>query len=121
MFRRSLVALALCMLVLAPLAPMATAKPVGGIKYAKGRVEARSTDTYSVTCHGDEPTRVFVFGDGDTDLDVYVYDADDNLVGADDDYTDTCIVMWIPPKTGEFSIRIRNLGTVYNNYTILVD
>ena len=121
MFRRSLALLALGMLVVAPFAQMAHAKPVGGPKYGKSRVEANSTDVYKVTCRAGEATRLLVDGDGDTDLDVYVYDENGNLIGSDTDLTDTCVVTWTPRWTGEFTIRIVNRGDVYNRYTIVVD
>lgn len=102
--------------------PIATASgtlgATGGRKGATSRVEARSTDTYEITFRGGELARIAVVGDGDTDLDLFVYDEDGYLIVKDDDDTDTCIVQWTPRWTGKFSIKIKNLGRVYNAYEI---
>ena len=57
-------------------------------------------------------------GDGDTDLDLYVYDENGNLIDKDIDSTDTMLCMWTPKWTGEFIIKIKNLGSVRNYYTL---
>ncbi|MFO1032400.1 MAG: hypothetical protein U1F60_15065 [Planctomycetota bacterium] len=82
------------------------------------RVGARSEDIYNETYRGGEIARVTVDGDGDTDLDVYVFDENGNLIASDDDGTDFCVVSWRPRWTGPFRIVVRNLGNVYNRYTL---
>ena len=85
-----------------------------------GRVLAFETDTWRVwTSAGD--TRVVVEGDGDTDLDCWVYDRFGRLLGQDVDGTDLCIVRFRNQSSGELSIRIRNLGDVYNDYQLRID
>jgi hypothetical protein len=91
---------------------------VGGPKVLHTAVLARSTDVYHVSFRAGEMAVVTVIGDGDTDLDLYVYDAFGNLVGSDEDLTDTCVVSFLPPRTGVYTIRVVNRGNVYNNYTI---
>ena len=59
---------------------------------------------------------VTVIGDGDTDLDLYVYDENGNLIDKDVDYSDDCVVSFVPKWTGVFTIKIMNRGNVYNNY-----
>ena len=65
-----------------------------------------------------ELAEVCVSGDGDTDLDLYVYDSNGNLIGSDADYSDDCVVRWVPAWTGEFTIKVVNRGAVYNNFAI---
>lgn len=94
---------------------------VGGPKENVDRVLSHSTDTYRLSFRGDEEAYVTVRGDGDTDLDCYVYDEYDNLIVKDDDHTDFCILRWNPRWTGPFTIKIRNLGDVYNQYRIVTN
>lgn len=82
------------------------------------RVEAHSRDTYSIDFRGGETAVITVSGDGDTDLDLYVYDENGNLVADDTDFTDECIVAWTPAWSGEFTVVVKNLGSVYNAYTL---
>ena len=91
---------------------------VGGPKYAYGTVGAGSTDVYNITFRGGELAMVIVIGDGDTDLDVYVYDNNGNLITSDTDYSDDCVCSWTPRWTGNFKIKIKNRGNVYNNYVL---
>lgn len=91
---------------------------VGGPKYALSRVSAGGTDIYHFSFRAGEPAIVTVSGDGDTDLDLYVFDNDGNLVDSDTDYSDDCLCVWTPLWTGQFTIRIRNRGRVYNSYVI---
>jgi hypothetical protein len=81
-------------------------------------VNARTTDVYRLAFRGGERAAVYVSGDGDTDLDLYVYDSNGNLIGADTDYSDECLVTWTPAWTGPFIIKIQNLGGVWNAYTL---
>lgn len=91
---------------------------VGGPKGQKDRVYGKDYNIYRVKFWGGELAEVCVSGDGDTDLDLYVYDANGNLIGSDTDYTDDCVVRWVPAWTGEFSIKVVNRGAVYNNFAI---
>ena len=80
------------------------------------RVLAGDTDSYTLRFDGEEQAAVVVVGDGDTDLDLFVYDENGNLVCEDADTTDTMLCEWTPRWTGNFTIRIKNLGRVYNAY-----
>lgn len=91
---------------------------VGGPKYALSRVGAGGTDVYHISFRTGEPAIVTISGDGDTDLDLYIFDNDGNLVDSDTDYSDDCVCAWTPIWTGQFTIRIRNRGRVYNSYVI---
>jgi hypothetical protein len=85
------------------------------------RVLARRTDVYSITFRGGEMAEVAVIGDGDTDLDLYIEDEFGNVVVRDTDYSDRMLVQWTPRWTGVYKVKIRNLGTVYNEYTLFTN
>jgi hypothetical protein len=91
---------------------------VGGPAHHIDQVRASDTDTYSLTFRGDELAEIAISGDGDTDLDLYIYDENDNLTcrstrSGDDEYC-----QWTPRWTGKFTVRVKNLGTVYNEYSL---
>ena len=96
----------------------APAGRVPGPGSATERVLAFDTDVYRITFRGGETARIVVAGDGDTDLDLYVYDEHGHLIASDTDLTDFCVVTFHPRWTGAFRVEIRNLGSVYNAYTI---
>jgi hypothetical protein len=86
------------------------------------RVDAYDTDRFRpISFAGGQWARVVVEGDGDTDLDLYVYDERGNLVASDDDSTDYCIARWFVRADGRYTIVVRNLGGVYNEYTLTID
>lgn len=88
----------------------------GGPKKAVERVMAYSTDTYRTVFRGGEKASILVVGDGDTKLRLAVYDENDNLIEVDSGTT--CLVSWIPKWTDKFTIKVRNLGFVYNDYVL---
>ncbi|MDI3326584.1 hypothetical protein QKW35_19575 [Pontibacterium granulatum] len=94
---------------------------VGGPAIHSDRVKARRNDIYTLNFKGGEQAAVFVSGDGDTDLDLYVYDENGNQICKDTDGSDTMLCRWTPRWTGEFEIKIKNLGTVYNDYTMIFE
>lgn len=96
----------------------ADAGATGGPKYSNDVVRAHSTDSYTIYFHGGELARVAVRGDGDTDLDLYIYDENGNLIARDTGRTDYCVVRFRPRWTGRFTVRIKNLGRVYNRYRL---
>ena len=84
------------------------------------RLRSGLTHTWTAQVFAGVPVRVVVDGDGDTraDLDLYIYDQFGRLVAVDNDYTDFCIGTWTPSFTGRVTIRVVNVGTVYNDYEI---
>ncbi len=84
-------------------------------------VLANSTDTYSATFKKGMEVTVLVSGDGDTDLDLYIYDENNNLIDSDTDTSDTMLCSWTPKWTGKFTIKIKNLGSVRNYYTMWIE
>lgn len=84
-------------------------------KYTHEKVEAHSTDRYSERFYAGESVYIYVRGDGDTDLDLYVYDENGNLIDSDTDLGDTCLCTFTPKWTGRFTIKVKNLGSVYSS------
>lgn len=82
------------------------------------RVNAKSTDRYTQRFYAGETAYIYVNGDGDTDLDLYVYDENGNLIDSDTDPGDFCLCSFTPKWSGTFTIKVKNLGGVYNKYRI---
>lgn len=83
-------------------------------------VKANTTVTWEYTFRANTEAKVTVNGDGDTDIDVFIYDENGNLITKDDDTTDYCICRWTPKWTGKFTIKVKNLGNVYNRCHLLI-
>lgn len=94
---------------------------VGGAEVLTDRVESYSNKVYTARFWGGELAEVLVVGDGDTDLDLYIYDQNGNLIDSDTDTSDNCYCCWVPARTSVYVIQIRNLGGVYNRYTLLTN
>jgi len=60
-------------------------------------------------------------GDGDTDVDLEVYDQNGNLMCSSLSSDDREYCSWTPAWTGDFRIRITNLGWVYNDVVLAVN
>jgi hypothetical protein len=75
-----------------------------------------------LTFRGGVRTRVTALGDHKpiVPLDVAVYDKNDKLVAKDESKRDFITVSWVPPRTGEYRIVIRNYGEVYNKLYIFI-
>jgi hypothetical protein len=86
------------------------------------RLPAGFTHTWQIEVFAGVPVNITVEGDGDSraDLDLYGRDQLGTLVMVDDDYTDFCIGRWRPSRSGVLTIRIVNVGTVYNDYVLHV-
>ena len=81
-------------------------------------VNAYSNVRYTTTFFGGDMAEVIIDGDNDTDLDLFIYDENGNLVASDTDELDYCICRWTPRWTGEFTVVVQNLGSVYNEFSI---
>jgi hypothetical protein len=55
-----------------------------------------------------------ILGDGSTDVDIFVEDATGKRITSDEGYSDMGMVRWIPTKTQEYTIRVKNLGNEDN-------
>lgn len=94
---------------------------VGGPRGTVDIVQARSADNYVVAFRGGELAIVSIRGDGDTDLDLYIYDENGNLIVSGTGPTDRETVSWTPAWTGNFRIRVVNLGRVWNRYALVTN
>lgn len=87
-------------------------------------VRAGAIDSYQEWFVSGEQATAVVSGDGDTDLDLYVYDEYNNLICHSESAGDDEICQWTPTFNNlgarQFKIKIKNRGSVYNNYTILL-
>ncbi len=86
------------------------------------RLSAGNAHVWRVQVFAGTPVDITVNGDGDrnADLDLFVYDQWGRLVAVDDDYTDYCVAGLVPPQGGIITIRIVNVGSVYNDYELRV-
>ena len=94
--------------------------PVGGTILRYFRIPARSYQDWVVTLYGGQSTGIVVSGDGTTDLDIYLYDQNGRLIGSDTSYGDDCFLGVDVYITSNFTIRVKNLGYVYNDYSLMV-
>ena len=92
----------------------------GGIDH-RDQVLANHTDNDTVVLIAAQTATIYVVGDGDTDLDLDVSDENENLIGKDEDATDTCLVKIRPNWTGKFKVRIMNRGGLSNNHRLVID
>lgn len=84
-------------------------------------VKSKSAITLYSTFNGDELAEVFVIGDGTTDLDLFVYDEKGNIITFDTNNIDNCYVSFIPPSTGTYLIKIKNIGKLGNNCLLMTN
>ena len=82
------------------------------------RVGAFSSASWNLWGNAGETITVTVIGDGDTDLDLYILDGNGRVVVADEDASDYCVVRFTVTRGGYFTVMVRNLGGVYNEYRI---
>lgn len=84
-------------------------------------VNGNCVDTYNISFVANQLAEILVSGDGDTDLDLYVYDSNGNAIAQDTDYSDDCLVRWVPAWTGRYIVKVVNRGPVYNRYVLLTN
>jgi hypothetical protein len=89
-----------------------------GPQVGVGVLEGLGSIYYEVKFVGDEFAEVAVEGDGEADIDLYVFDKDENLIGADESGSASCYVSWYPPKTEKHYILLINRGENTTFYAI---
>lgn len=98
---------------------VALAGPTLGPGYAVRRVNANSTMIFNETFRGGEQAVVSIVGDGTTDLDLYIYDNNGRLVDRAIGLTDRETITFFPSFTSNYRIEVRNLGSVWNEFSIV--
>lgn len=98
--------------------PDVSAGSIRGPRVATHICSAYSSVTYHETFRGGELGVVSIVGDSDTDLDLYVYDSAGRLVASGIGASDREMVSFVPLETQTYRIVVRNLGSVWNRYTI---
>jgi hypothetical protein len=101
-----------------------TGAPIQGPSVGKGRVGPNGSNTFVQTFKGGERACVIITGDGSSYLGLYVYDSDGNCIARDDRGNhatrDDAAVEWYPPRTGRYTIEVKNLGRNADPYAIAV-
>lgn len=76
----------------------------------------------NVVFEGQKPAQILVIGDGDGDLDLWVYDGNTgNQIGSDTDLSSVCLVNWTTRYEGPFTIKVKNVGTVWERFYVLAN
>ena len=70
---------------------------------------------------GLEPAEIQIAGDGDTDVDLVVYDENDIEICRSMGERDQESCRWFPAWTGRFTIRLINLGAVWNGVQLVTN
>lgn len=89
----------------------------GGPGWDREIVNAHSTRTYYLD-YTRGYAEVSISGDHDTDLDLFVYDGNGNLVCQDLSYDDNEYCSWYSNRRHTYTIQVRNLGSVWNEYVL---
>jgi hypothetical protein len=76
----------------------------------------------NVIFEGQKPAQILVIGDGDGDLDLWVYDGNTgNEIASDTDLTSVCIADWTTRYEGPFTVKVKNVGTVWERFYVLAN
>lgn len=84
-------------------------------------VNSQSVKRINERFYGGETATVSLIGDGDTDLDLEIYDDNGNLICTSESYDDQEYCSFNPIWTGDFTIKILNYGSVYNDAILRVN
>ncbi|MDR3153759.1 MAG: hypothetical protein LBW85_05675 [Deltaproteobacteria bacterium] len=87
----------------------------------RDRVNPNTTDIYTVRYNGNELARTTVVAEENADLDLYVYDSAGALVAYDNDPTGIGICVWMPQRTDDFRIRVKNMTGGFVHYLIFTN
>lgn len=82
------------------------------------RVEAGGSNTHRMRVRRGQNVRVVVRGEGDANLDLFVYDPYGVEVARDTRTTGESVAYFRANAGGTFSMRVTNLGDVWNQYSL---
>jgi hypothetical protein len=86
--------------------------PVSGIN----RAPAFGAGVHFITYNAGQVADFAIVGDGTTTLNIVVTDAFGNVVVSTRGPGDRAHVSWIPSRTQQYTIRVYNQGSVFNDY-----
>lgn len=99
-------------------ASQVSAGDITGPNYHRDAVGARTIDSYNIVFQGGRRADIQISGDGDTDLDLHVFDQYGNEVCSSTSRYDDEECSFYPSRTSEYSVKVANLGRVYNEYLL---
>jgi hypothetical protein len=82
------------------------------------RCNANASNTHRMRVRPGQYVCVQIDGDDDTDLDLFVYDPAGREVGRDISVDDEEEVCFTARRGGTYTIRVTNLGNVWNQYSL---
>lgn len=85
---------------------------------ATHRIAGGASDVYTLVLRANEPVMVALVGEGVSDLDLTVEDDAGNRICASAGAGDDELCRWTPRRNGNFRVRVRNTGTVVNEYRL---
>jgi len=98
------------------------AGPVHGPFTVVRRISKEGTDLLRFHYEaGKGPARITIRGDGDTNLDLFVFGPKKQEVARATGPTDREQVTWEPKATGYYTIKVQNLGEIWNQYVLTTD
>jgi hypothetical protein len=86
----------------------------------RGQVGPREVDTWTLRFASGERAWVWIGGEAQRRLDCVTLDAAGNLLDVDANTTGRCELTWIPDRTGNYRVMIRNADSVASTYELLV-
>ena len=98
----------------------AAANPVHGPERYTGVIGSNQTQTRMFLLEAREATAFRALGDGDGDIDCELYDEHGDLVAADTDAEDGCLMTIVPLWRGPFLLQLHNAGSEASAYTLRV-
>ncbi len=98
-----------------------TAANPGPVTVMRGIMEKATDEIKLYYEAGKGEARVALIGDGDTDLDLFVIGPDGQEVGKGVTLADREVVTWTPAVSGVYTVRVQNLGGVFNRYVLTTD
>jgi len=119
--RRAAVVLAVILLAASR---AADASPVERQPPMIATLDAYRSLTLAAAFKSGERAAVIVSGSGATYMAVFVYDEHGNCVGKDEPAAypvrDDLVVVWYPPRTGRYTVEVRNNGALPNRFQMAV-
>lgn len=85
----------------------------------RGVVRPQEVDAWTLQFSTEQPASISVIGESNDSLDCVAQDAAGNLVDVDVAETGACHLRWVPARTGNYRIMIRNSGSAPSSYRLL--